>query len=300
MSSITPLAAPITADRLPLKPSPPPRSLRLPTAARITAASSPAIRTTATGAVILTALLSSRLSPARADPLPPPPADELTLPETDTDTETPLTRLIDSNPDTLPALRTLLHRHLNDGEDSTALSLLRRLIDAQPSNPEWKFLAARLLVEMGNPAESRNLFEQILAADPLSFEALFENAVLMDQSGEGPAVIARLEQALEMARDDGQEKAARDVRLIIAQIQFLQKNVEEAIASYELLAEEDPTDYRPFFCQGMIYSLLERNEEAREKFAKYRELSPKKFEVDVYEQVGVSRTRLFGTEDSQN
>ncbi|KAJ6903319.1 hypothetical protein NC651_020732 [Populus alba x Populus x berolinensis] len=30
----------------------------------------------------------------------------------------------------------------------------------------------------------------------------------------------------------------------------------------------------------MIYSLLDRNEEAKEQFAKYRELSPKKFELE--------------------
>ncbi|XP_039121558.1 protein SLOW GREEN 1, chloroplastic [Dioscorea cayenensis subsp. rotundata] len=207
--------------------------------------------------------------------------------------------LLKSNAGAIGSLRALLYQKLDDGEDTEALTILNHLISAQPDETEWKFLAARLLNEMGEPAESRKLFEEILAVDPLSFEALFENAVLMDRCGEGEAVIERLERALDLARSEQKEKAARDVRLIMAQIQFLQKNVDAALASYEELTKEDPKDYRPYFCQGVIYSMLNRNKEAREKFAKYHELSPKKFEVNGYLQTPLSRVKLFGTEQSE-
>ncbi|KAJ6817711.1 protein SLOW GREEN 1, chloroplastic [Iris pallida] len=145
---------------------------------------------------------------------------------------------------------------------------------------------------MGDTESSRRIYEEILAADPLSFEALFENAVLMDRCGEHAAALQRLESALEAADS---EKSARDVKLILAQVKFLQKDVKEALEIYEELVREDPKDYRPWFCQGVIYSLTERNKEAREKFAKYKE---KKFEVDAYLQSPLSRTKLFGMEDS--
>ncbi|KAJ6689464.1 hypothetical protein OIU85_005830 [Salix viminalis] len=132
---------------------------------------------------------------------------------------------------------------------------------------------------MGRAQDARNVFEEILVANPLSFEALFENALLMDRLGEGEAVIRRLQEALDIAEEENKVKEARDVRLIMAQIQFLQKNVEEALKSYQELSKEDPKDFRPYVCRGMIYSLLDRNEEAKQQFAKYRELSPKKFEV---------------------
>uniref|UniRef100_A0A6N2NFK0 Uncharacterized protein n=1 Tax=Salix viminalis TaxID=40686 RepID=A0A6N2NFK0_SALVM len=66
----------------------------------------------------------------------------------------------------------------------------------------------------------------------LSFEALFENALLMDRLGEGEAVIRRLQEALDIAEEENK--------------------------------------------------FTDRNEEAKEQFAKYRELSPKKFEVEGY------------------
>ena len=59
------------------------------------------------------------------------------------------------------------------------------------------------------------------------------------------------------------EKEVRDVKLIMVQIMFLQKNVDEALMIYNQLTKEDPRDFRPYFCRGMIYILLDRNEEVK-------------------------------------
>lgn len=270
------------------------------------------IKTLATGAVILSAatagLLSGRLSRALAE-TPRSPAmmersvadanDEVQVEFKNSKSEdcSPLSVLLESNTDAVEALRSLLYQKLDEGEDSEALSILRRLIVAQPSEFEWKFLAARLLNEMGKLAESRQLLDEILADDPLSFKALFENAVLMDRCGEGSAAVERLELALELAQAEQKEEAARDVRLILAQIHYLQRNVDAALSTYDELSKEDPKDYRPYFCQGVIYTLLGRDEEAREKFAKYNDISEKKAEVNAYLQTPLSRLKLFGTGD---
>ncbi|KAI3694209.1 hypothetical protein L1987_77171 [Smallanthus sonchifolius] len=130
--------------------------------------------------------------------------------------------------------------------------------------------------------EAREALEQILTQNPLSFEALFENALLMESFGEGEAVVKRLQQALEI--EENKEKEARDVRLIIAQVQFLKKNVDEALKRYDELVTDDPNDFRPYFCKGMVYSMIDKDDEAKVQFAKYRELSSKKlFEVEGYQ-----------------
>lgn len=196
-------------------------------------------------------------------------------------------------------MKTVLEEKLEAGEDEESLTILKKLVSAQPDNTDRKFLMARLLNEMGKVEPARATLEEILTQNPLSFEALFENALLMDRCGEGDAVIQRLEKALEIAEMENKEKEARDVRLIIAQVQFLQKNVDEALRSYDELLSEDPNDFRPYFCKGMIYSLMDKNDEAKVQFAKYRELSPKKFEVEGYLRTPLSRMKLFGT-DEQN
>lgn len=210
----------------------------------------------------------------------------------------PLTQLLESNSDAVDALKNLLQEKLETGQDEESLSILKSISFAQPENLEWKFLTARLLNEMGKIEEARDAFEEILAKNPLSFEALFENALLMDRSGEREAVMARLQEALSVAESELKEKEARDVKLIMAQMQFLRKNVDEALRSYEELEREDPSDFRPYFCKGMIYSLMNKNVEARQQFAKYRELSPKKFEVEGYLMTPLSRMKLFGDGDN--
>ncbi|PIN17778.1 hypothetical protein CDL12_09553 [Handroanthus impetiginosus] len=256
-------------------------------------------------AVIFAAAAFGKFShlPARAEISSPPETLTEELCNEDTHQEeqktenSPLTELLGSNSEAIDALRKLLQEKLEAGEDKESLSILRQLSSAQPENSEWKFLIARVLNEMGRIQEARDSFEEILAKNPLSFEALFENALLMDRSGERDAVMRRLEEALGVAENENKLKEARDVKLIMAQMQFLRKNVEEAMRSYDELVKEDPSDFRPYFCRGMIYSLMDKNVEAREQFAKYRELSPKKFEVEGYLRTPLSRMKLSGTDE---
>ncbi|KAB2097182.1 hypothetical protein ERO13_A01G144714v2 [Gossypium hirsutum] len=253
-----------------------------------------------------TSLMIGKFSnfPAKADSLPatteqePAVLQENEQLKTQSPKETsPFSEFLGSNDEAIAALQSLLQQKLENGEDEEALSILNRLVSAQPDVIDWKFLLGRLLGEMGQTENARKVFEEILQSNPLSFEALFENALLMDRCGEGEAVIRRLEEALARAQEEKKVKEARDVRFIMAQIQFLQKNVDESLMSYQELAKEDPTDFRPYFCQGIIYSLLDRNAEAKEQFAKYKELSPKKFEVDGYLRTSLSRMKLFGTSE---
>ncbi|KAL5187882.1 protein SLOW GREEN 1, chloroplastic [Glycine soja] len=232
----------------------------------------PNLKTLAGAAVFAAVALQFPAAAARASPPPPPPLE--------TESLSPLSDLLETNTEALAALKSLLQQKLELGEDDEAFSILKRLIAAQPDAADWKFLAARLAAETGDVEAARGYYQEVLAANPLSFEALFENALLMDRCGEGEAAMRRLEEALRVAEEEKKAKEARDVKLIMAQITFLQKNVDEALGIYNQLTKEDPRDFRPYFCRGMIYSLLDRNEEAKEQFAKYRELSPKKFEVD--------------------
>lgn len=210
----------------------------------------------------------------------------------------PLAQLLESNSEAIDALKTLLQQKLEAGEDEEGLAILRQLSSAQPESLEWKFLMARVLHELGKIQEARDALEEVLTKDPLSYEALFENALLMDKSGEGDAVMRRLEDALSFAETENMAKEARDVKLIMAQMQFLQKNVDKALLTYDEILKENPNDFRPYFCKGMIFSLMDKNVEAREEFAKYRELSPKKFEVEGYLRTPLSRMKLFGTDEA--
>ncbi|KAE8710106.1 protein SLOW GREEN 1 [Hibiscus syriacus] len=256
-----------------------------------------------------TALMVGKFSnfPAKADPAPAMVEQEPAFREEKEEAgktqdakqkqTSPLSEFLESNEEAFEALKSLLYQKLENHEDEEALSILNRLVSAQPEVTDWKFLLARLLGDMGQKENARKVFEEILQSNPFSFEALFENALLMDRCGEGEAVLKRLEEALSLAQEEKKDKEARDVRFIIAQIQFLQNNVEGAFMTYQELAKEDPSDYRPYFCQGMIYTLLDRNDEAKEQFAKYKKLSPRKHQVEGYLRTPLSKMKLFDTNE---
>ncbi|TKY59730.1 SLOW GREEN 1 protein [Spatholobus suberectus] len=191
----------------------------------------PALKTLAGAAVFAAVALQFPASAARATPPPPP---SLETDQRRDETPSPLSGLLETN--------------------AESRRRPQRLISAQPEVADWKLLAARLAAEGGDAESARAHYEAVLAADPLSFEALFENALLMDRCGDGEAAMRRLEDALRVAEEGNKAKEARDVRLIMAQIMFLQKNVDEALGIYNQLTKEDPRDFRPYFCRGMIYS----------------------------------------------
>ncbi|PIA64098.1 hypothetical protein AQUCO_00201412v1 [Aquilegia coerulea] len=209
--------------------------------------------------------------------------------------ESALSQFIESHSEAIDGLKSLLQRKLEDGEYEEALKILERLISAQPDELEWKFLMARLYNEIGEKGEARKVYEEILGKDPLCFDALFQNVVLMDQCGEVQAALGMLEERLNFAQNEQEEVETRNVRFILAQIQYLQKNIDEALNSYEELSKEDPADYRPLFYQFVIYSLLDRNEEATMQFAKCCEVCPKEFKVEGFLQTPLSRMKGFGS-----
>ncbi|KAG0462940.1 hypothetical protein HPP92_021416 [Vanilla planifolia] len=54
-------------------------------------------------------------------------------------------------------------------------------------------------------------------------------------------------------------------------------DLEEALEQFEDLINEDPRDFRPHLCQGIIYSLLDKKKEANEQFEIYHSLIPDEF-----------------------
>lgn len=51
----------------------------------------------------------------------------------------------------------------------------------------------------------------------------------------------------------------------------------EALKLYEELAEEEPGDFWPYFCQGAIYTLLNKEDKAEEQYLKFKKLVPENY-----------------------
>jgi len=96
----------------------------------------------------------------------------------------------------------------------------------------------------------------------LPFEKLIVETAALARAGDAEAARARLSAA------GGGESCAR---LLAAQALFVDGKVDEAIAALEELAREDPADYRPLFCQSVLYRALGREAEAESALQRCRE-----------------------------
>ncbi|RLN09748.1 hypothetical protein C2845_PM11G30000 [Panicum miliaceum] len=97
----------------------------------------------------------------------------------------------------------------------------------------------------------------------LPFEKLIVETAALAHAGDAEAARARL------AAAGGGESCAR---LLAAQALFVDGKVDEALAAFEELAREDPADYRPLFCQSVLYRVLGREAEAESVLQRCREV----------------------------
>lgn len=110
--------------------------------------------------------------------------------------------------------------------------------------------------------------EDAIPGDCHPFEKLIIETAALSRFGDAEAARSRLSAA------GGGEHYAR---LFAAQTLFVDGKVEEAIAAFEELAREDPGDYRPLFCQGVLYSMLGRETESDSILERCRLIAGDKF-----------------------
>lgn len=104
--------------------------------------------------------------------------------------------------------------------------------------------------------------------DSHPFEKLIVETAALSRFGGADAARARLSAA------GGDEHYAR---LLAAQALFVDGKVDEAIAAFEELARDYPGDYRPLFCQSVLYSLLGREAESESMLERCQVIAGDKF-----------------------
>lgn len=186
-------------------------------------------------------------------------------------------KLLEENPRDIEALKMIFHEKMGNGRTKEAVSYVERLIDVEPGEVEWRLLQALCYDMMGQFSKAKRLFKDILAKRPLLLRALHGLAMVMHKNHEGPAVFEMLDKALELAHREKRVTEERNIRILIAQMHVVKGDLEEGLKHFQALVDENPRDFRPYLCQGIIYSLLDKKSEAEEQFQIYRSLVPDEF-----------------------
>ncbi|KAL0671406.1 hypothetical protein Bca4012_034110 [Brassica carinata] len=208
--------------------------------------------------------------------------------------ETSLENHLSSHPDDVSALRSLMEVRIKSRKLLEAIDLINRLIDLEPEEKEWPILKANILSHSGDSESAKNAFEEIISKDPLRVEAYHGLAMAYSDSGDDlKAVEGRIREAMVRCKKERNVKDLRDFKLLVAQIRVLEGKHEEALRLYQELVKEEPRDFRPYLCQGIIYTLLKKGGEAEKQFEKFRRLVPRNHPYREYFMDNMVATKLF-------
>ncbi|XP_047966124.1 protein SLOW GREEN 1, chloroplastic [Salvia hispanica] len=186
-------------------------------------------------------------------------------------------RLLQENPSDVDVLKMVVNVKMRRGKSREAVGNVEKLIELQPSEMEWRLLQALCYEMMGDLNEAKSLFKNILNQKPLLLRALHGLAMVMHKNKEGAAVFEMLDRALEVARRENKVNEERNIRILVAQMHLIKGDLEEALRNFQALIDENPRDFRPYLCQGIVYCLLDKKKEADESFETYQSLVPEEF-----------------------
>ncbi|GMN33412.1 hypothetical protein TIFTF001_004145 [Ficus carica] len=220
-------------------------------------------------------------------------------------------KILEKEPKNVEALKVVLYGKMRRGETKEAVKIVERLADLEPEEVEWRLLMALSYEMMGKLSVAKRLFKEILKERPLLLRALHGLALAMHKNHEGPEIFKMLNESLEIARREKRVTEERNIKILIAQMHVVRGELEEALKEFQTLVVEDHRDFRPYLCLlpyldrikkhrllfrpfggvmtnrtshpfenlcwGIIYSLMDKKEEAAEHFETYRALVPEEF-----------------------
>ncbi|XP_057438413.1 protein SLOW GREEN 1, chloroplastic-like [Lotus japonicus] len=236
-------------------------------------------------------------NPVIAAPLTPPTtiqSETTTTAADEEEAERAIEDRLTTNPNDTEALRALMELKIRARKIDEAISVIDRLIELEPEEHEWPLLKANMHIYNDDHDSATRIFEDILKKDPYRVEAFHGLVMATSESNEQlKGLLKRVEEATESCRKQKRDNDVRDFRLLSAQIKVMEGDFSAALKAYQELVKEEPRDFRPYLCQGIIYTLLRKKDEAEKQFDKFRRLVPKNHPYKEYFEDNMFATKFF-------
>ncbi|CAN8229577.1 unnamed protein product [Cochlearia groenlandica] len=189
-----------------------------------------------------------------------------------------LEKLLENEPENMEAIKSVLYKKMRRGQTKDAVKYVEKLIELEPREVEWKLLEALCYETMGQLSKSKRLFKDILKDNPLLIRALHGLAMVMHKTHDSSSsVFDMLKEAIEVARQGDRVTEVRNIQILMGQMHIVKGEFEQGLKIFKEMVKENPRDFRPYLCQGIVYSLMDRKEEADEMFEIYWSLAPHEF-----------------------
>lgn len=173
------------------------------------------------------------------------------------------------------ALSLLTEIKFKSDRHEQAIEVLDGLIEIEPDERKWPAMKARILSYHGKSELAIEAFEGILEKDPIRVDAY--HYLVMEYYNSKPKLTELEKRINKVIRRCKKEKKAKEIcgfRMLIAQIKFIQGNSLEAIRICEELVKDDPEDFTIYLFQGIVYILMNKEEEAAKQFEQVARVMP--------------------------
>nr|XP_004495267.1 protein SLOW GREEN 1, chloroplastic-like [Cicer arietinum] len=250
-------------------------------------------------AVIAFFLIRIQHNPAAATStlLPPPPAESSTATTATTKNQTSkennsaIEEQLKNNSNDANALRSLVEENVRALKLSEAIRFLDRLIELEPEDFDLHLLKAHLHRHNGEHELAKISFELVLKQEPVNIEA-YRGLLMTNLELNEPmeSFLNRVDQVVKFFEEQKMDSEVREFKLLIAQVKVMEEDYSGALKVYEEIVKQEPRDFRPYLCQGVVYTLLRKNDEAEKQFEEYRRLVP---ENHPYKEYFENNTKIF-------
>lgn len=256
------------------------------------------VATTITAVALFFTGFGFHFKPSIAAPISPTPTVETAEKDAivDEEKEKSLEEHLLSNPYDIDGLKNLMEIKIKSKKIPEAIEILDKLMELEPEEVEWPMMRAHLYAYNGELELAKNGFNELLQKDPFRVEAyhgLVTVASQEESTKELGNIEKRIEEAMKLCKKENKKSDLRDFKLLLAQIRVLEGRYDDALKVYQELVKEEPRDFRPYLCQGIIYTLLRKNGEAEKNFEKYRRLVPKGHPYASYFDDNMIATKIF-------
>ncbi|GER28640.1 tetratricopeptide repeat protein [Striga asiatica] len=207
-----------------------------------------------------------------------------------------------SNPNDADQLKNLVEIKIKGRKIREAIEIIERLIELEPDDVEWPLLKAHLHAQDGELQLAKNGFNELLNKDPCLMDAFLGLVTVASQEESGQElkdIERRVEDSMKFCMKEKKNSELRDLKLLLAQIKVIESRYEEALKVYQDLVKEEPRDFRPYLCQGIIYTLMRKNVEAEKNFEKYRRLVPKGHPYASYFEDNMNATKIIAQAENE-
>jgi tetratricopeptide (TPR) repeat protein len=173
---------------------------------------------------------------------------------------------------------------------------LEKLAKLNPSDLRYSIALAQAQEQSGNITAAAAAYRAVLDQQPTNRESLQGYVTILLKQNQSAAAFDVLQKSIATAKQINQQQPnSADlpaIELMLGDVYLAQQKSAEAIALYDRLHKDNPTDFRPVAAKGLALRSQGNNTEALALFKSAQALAPEQFKDKIQQLIAVTQNAV--------